>query len=46
MNESIATRQRFWLVFLLFLHTVNMTALGPNAWMRRGSCSIEPARAS
>ncbi len=23
MNESIATRQRYWLVFLLFLHTVN-----------------------
>ncbi|KAA5541761.1 MFS transporter [Roseiconus nitratireducens] len=23
MNQTIATRQRFWLVFLLFLHTVN-----------------------
>lgn len=23
MNENAATRQRFWLVFLLFLHTVN-----------------------
>jgi ACS family glucarate transporter-like MFS transporter len=23
MNEPLATRQRFWLVFLLFLHTVN-----------------------
>jgi ACS family glucarate transporter-like MFS transporter len=23
MNDSIATRQRYWLVFLLFLHTVN-----------------------
>lgn len=23
MNDSVATRQRYWLVFLLFLHTVN-----------------------
>ncbi len=23
MNDSVATRQRFWLVFLLFFHTVN-----------------------